>query len=111
MLRRITLSDTDNGLRCASRERVAIARPPRVEPALEPAHPLLRGPVRERFRNDTALALLLQAVVADRGCRIESFRDVALLELVHVAGMITPDARVAVGLQLHAHRHLIEIRF
>ena len=54
---------------------------------------------------DLALGLLLDAVVSDRGRGVEAVVDVRLGEVVDQArldGVSSPDARVAVGLQLGA---------
>ena len=67
------------------------------------------------FRHHAPLRLLLQTIVADRGRGIERFGDVARVQLLHVAGMVAPHARVAIGLQcwlanrLH-ERHLFSLR-
>ncbi len=61
----------------------------------------------EGLGDDAALRLLLQAVVADRGRGGERLGGVARVELLHEAGMVSPDARVAVGLQLHFHGDLV----
>src|SRR6185295_20191825 len=48
-------------------EGVAVLRAPGIEAALEPAHALRRGAVREGLGHHATLRLLLQAIVADRG--------------------------------------------
>jgi anti-anti-sigma regulatory factor len=53
------------------------------------------------------MSLPLQAVVADRRRSVERFGDVAGVQLLHGASVVSPHARVAVGLQLHAHRSLV----
>src|ERR1700752_640800 len=74
-------------------ERITRGNVSRVDPAAEPAHPLLRAAVRERFRNDGALGLRLEAIVADRARGIEAFLDVALLQQVALPlRMVRPDA-------------------
>src|SRR5256885_424177 len=83
----------------------------RIEAALEPPHALLRRPVRERLRNDATLRLLLQTVVADRGGGIQCFLQIALVELIHRAGVMAPDASVAIRLELHAHRDAVVFGF
>src|SRR5215475_3690505 len=89
-------------LRCC--ERVALAGIARVDPTLEPAHALGGAPVRERLRHDAARRLSLQAIVADRGGGVQALLDVAGLEdLARTLGVAGPDARQAIGLQLHAH--------
>jgi len=57
--------------------------------------------------NDPALRLLLQAVVADGRRGVERLGDVARIELIHRAGVVSPHAGIAVGLQLHAHRNAV----
>src|SRR2546430_12163959 len=54
-----------------------------------------------------ALRLLLNAIVADRGRRVERLRDLRVggrLEVARVRGMPRPHAREAVGLELDADR-------
>src|SRR5690349_6968237 len=86
------------------RERIAVARITLFHAALEPAHALLRRAVRERIGRRIALRLLLEAVVADRGGCGERLVHVARIEEALVLHVVPPDARVAVGLQLHANR-------
>src|SRR5918996_413634 len=87
-------------------ERVARARVPALDPALEPGSPLLRGPVRPVLGRDPTLCALLYPIVADRGCRLERAVDVGT---IHVRDdprglrVPHPNTRVAVSLQLHAH--------
>jgi hypothetical protein len=74
--------------------------------------PLLRGAVRPALGRDLALRLALDRVVADRRGGAQPFFDVTRIE-PHLAGLglardvVAPDAREAVGLQLHAHRQLV----
>src|SRR5919106_5597703 len=57
--------------------------------------------MRKRLRYDMPLRLLLQSVVADGGGGIQRFLHVAgLQQLILLAGVVAPDARQAVGLQL-----------
>src|SRR4051794_22642747 len=68
----------------------------------EPLLPLRGRSVRPRLRVDLALELLLEAIVADRRCGVESVSDVGLRQLGDVAGAhrtVRPDAGEAVGLQ------------
>src|SRR5215831_4163520 len=89
-------------VRC--REGVALAGVAGIDPALEPAHAMRGAAVGERLRHDTAHGLPLEAVVADRGGGVQAFLDVAGFEdLARALGIGGPDARQAVGLQLHAH--------
>ena len=56
---------------------------------------------------DAARGLLLDPVVADRGRGVETVGDVGVGELLDEAGLHGvggPDAGVAVGLELEAHR-------
>src|SRR3954453_2068080 len=69
----------------------------------EPLLPLRGRSVRPRLRVDLALELLLEAVVADRRCGVESVGDVGLRQLGDVSRAhrtVRPDAGEAVGLQL-----------
>jgi hypothetical protein len=52
-------------------------------------------------------ASFLQAVVADRRRGVERLGDIARIELVHRAGVVSPHAGIAVGLELHAHRDAV----
>jgi hypothetical protein len=66
--------------------------------------------VRERFGRDAPLRLLLHSIVPDRARRRERFGHIARIKLVHQPGMVAPYARVAIGLQLHAHGDRVELR-
>ncbi len=92
------------------RDRIAALRVAGVEAAPDPAHALLGAPGRERLRHHAPLALLLQAVVADRRRGGQRLLDVAGLELVHRAGVVSPHAGIAIGLQFHAHRQAVLLR-
>ena len=60
--------------------------------------------MREAFRHDAALRLLLQAVVADGRGRGQRRFEVARFEHVfHGVGTLAPDAGQAICLQFHAH--------
>ena len=61
----------------------------------------------EGIRDDSALALALQAVVADGGGRVQRFLDVAGLDDVTLLGVIGPDAGEAIGLELDPDRQRI----
>jgi hypothetical protein len=64
--------------------------------------------VSERFGNDLALRLVLQAIVPNcrrRGERLFGFAG--LEDLLHAVGAMTPDAGEAVGLQFESHRQRI----
>ena len=96
-------------LGCGARaaESVAAARLAALVAAREPLLALGRRAVRPRLRVDPPLRLLLDAVVADGGRSIEAVVDVLLREVDDVAGrdgVARPDTRVAVRLQLGAHR-------
>ena len=58
---------------------------------------------------DAALSLFLQAVVTNRGCGVERLSDVAGVQLIHGARVVSPHAGVTVSLQLHTHGNLIEL--
>src|SRR5580765_8836603 len=93
-----------------ARKRIARRRVARLEPAPEPADAHRRRSVRPLLGDDVSLAFPLEPVVADRRCRGETFRDVARLEEVLVAaGVVSPDAREAVGLQLQADGELVRV--
>src|SRR5919106_4313350 len=90
----------------AAREGVARVRALTLEPADEPALSLLRRAVRPALGRDPALRPLLDAVVADRGGRVERVLDVGARDVLDEAcrqGIPDPHPRVAVGLQLHPY--------
>lgn len=64
-------------LKTLGREGVALSDLALGKAGLEPTHALRRGAVGERVRHDTALALLLQTVIANRVGRIQRFFDIA----------------------------------
>src|SRR5687767_7135382 len=73
----------------------------------EPASPLLRGAMGPALRVYLALRLLLDPVVTDCARRVQRFVDVGLRQLFDQAtsdGVRRPSARVAIRLQLRAHR-------
>src|SRR5256885_1363283 len=76
-------------------ESVAVLRPSGLEAALEPAQALRRRAVGKRFRDDAALRLLLQSIVADRARRVQRLLQVVRIELLHRAGVMPPDTGVA----------------
>src|SRR5262249_21460533 len=93
------------------RERVAGADRAFLQPGLEPPLTLLRRSVREGIRHHVAAGLLLQTVVADRGCRAQRRIDVARLQqLPALLGLVRPDAGETIGLQLDAHLDAIGLR-
>src|SRR5688572_20491406 len=63
--------------------------------------------MRERLRHHPPLRLALQPVVADRHRGVQAFLHVARFEQIERARVVAPHAGVAVGLQLHAHRHAV----
>jgi N-glycosylase/DNA lyase len=72
----------------------------------EPVLPLGRGAVRPRVGVNPALRLLLDAVVADRGGRVQTVGDVRPAQGGQIAGLggvVRPDAGEAIGLELGAH--------
>src|SRR5262245_15032950 len=85
-------------------ERVALAQRAGLDAAREPAHPLLRRAVCERFGRHASAGLPLQPVVADRGGRAQRLLDVSGLEdVTRALGVVRPHAGQAVGLQLQPH--------
>ena len=61
--------------------------------------------MREGFGNDSSLALLLQAVIADLCSGIQRLLDLAgFNDVFGRIGTISPDAGEAVGLQFEAYR-------
>jgi hypothetical protein len=62
-------------------ERVARARIAAFHATREPGNSLCRASVRERLRRDASLRSLLQPVVANCGGRIQTFLDIAGIEL------------------------------
>src|SRR5262249_29602458 len=99
---------------CLAREGVARVEGAGAEAATEPFGTLRRRAVGKAIGRDAAGRHALQPIVADRGGRLQSFIDVAGLELhlttIGAAGLrrsVSPDAGQAVGLQLEAHRQRI----
>ena len=91
-------------------EGVAGGRVAGLEAVLEPRHPLLAAPVRERVRVDRAARLLLDPVVADRGGGVQSLLEVARLEQIRLPdGRVRPDPGEAVGLQLEPDREIVGV--
>ena len=82
---------------------------------LEPGDALFGGAVREFLRHHAAGGELLQAIVADGRGGVQRLprrlRDRARPRLCAarpgLGGLVTPDAGIAVGLQLEAHRQLV----
>src|SRR5262245_10980095 len=88
-------------------ERVAGARVTAAVAGREPLLALGRRAVRPGVRVDLALRGLLDAVVPDRGGSIERVGDLLVRDRFEVAGargVVRPDAREAVGLELGADR-------
>ncbi|MNJ64104.1 hypothetical protein D3C77_600440 [compost metagenome] len=74
----------------------------------EPAHTLLRGAVGKGIRYHPALAFLLQAIVADGVCGVQSLFDVAGFQPVQaLLCLVSPDAGQAIGLQLLANQQAV----
>ena len=72
--------------------------------------------MREFIRYHVAGRHALQAIVSNGGCCVQRFFHVAGVELdaalcgaSGLCGVVSPDAGVAVGLQLYAHRALVGI--
>ena len=73
----------------------------------EPAAALLRRAVRPGLGIHLALGALLDAIVPDRACRVDAAVDVGLGEALDqpgLDGVVRPDSRVAIRLQLRPHR-------
>ena len=68
-----------------------------------------RRAVRPGLGVDGHAGLLLDAVVADRRGRGQALLDVARLEVAAGVDRVRPDAGVAVGLELEAHRQLVRL--
>src|SRR3954452_19568527 len=85
-------------------ERAARPDLPAFEARHEPARALLRGAVGEGVWHDVALALALQAIIADGLRGVDGLLDVALLQgLVALVRVEGPDAGEAIGHQFDAH--------
>jgi hypothetical protein len=67
------------------RECIAVRQAVRVHTAIKPTHMLFRRTMGVRLGHDAALALLLQAVAADR--RIQRFGDAAGIQLWTTPGI------------------------
>ena len=63
--------------------------------------------MRERFGNNLALRHPLQTVIADRSSGIQAFFGVAGLEQPPLRCVMSPDAGVAIGLQLESDRQRV----
>jgi hypothetical protein len=70
--------------------------------------------MRERLGHDMSGSELLKTIVADRGGRTERFVrvpgiqfDLALRGSSRLRGIMSPDSRVAIGLQLELHRFFV----
>ena len=68
---------------------------------------MLRGAVSEGFGHDVPPRHLLDTIVTDGGRGVETFFDIAALEDAPLCRGMAPNAREAVGLQLHEHRELV----
>ena len=80
----------------------------RREAFLQPARALGAGAVVEGFGRGAAIGLLLEVVVADFGCRVEGFLNVAVFERAeHLVVVVGPHAGEEVGLQFEAHAHFV----
>ena len=97
----------------AAGERVAGVGAAALDPANEPALPLLGGAVRPGLGIDASLRLLLDAVVTHRGRGGETVLDVLARDLHDQSRshrVRHPDARIAVRLQLDANRVRLRAR-
>src|SRR5690606_27263369 len=100
------------GLEGSRLKSIALRELAAVETATEPARTLLGTAVAEGFRRDMTACLHLHAVVADGTGGAQCFFDIAAFEdLSCTVGVVRPDAREAVGLQLKAHRQLLVFGF
>ena len=79
-------------------EGVALRRVAAIETAFKPGIALLRRSVGKAVRYDAPLALLLQAIVANRLCGIQRFLQIAGLHVVLLLHVVAPDAGKAVRL-------------
>src|SRR5262245_8420560 len=93
-------------------ESIARARVAAAQTRREPALPVGRGAVRERIGRHGAPRIALQPVVADGLRGREPFLDVAGLEHAHgLIRVIGPDAREAIGLELHRDLQAVRAGF
>src|SRR5215212_1923083 len=90
------------------REGVALLRAAGLQALFEPTDPLRRAAMSKGVRHHYAARLPLQPVVPDRGGGVHRRLDIALFDnVLHAIGVVGPNAREAIGLQLQAHRNLI----
>src|SRR5256885_13116067 len=75
-----------------------------LEAAFEPRRAIARGAVRERVGIHAPSGHPLQSIVADRRGSVETIIHFARIEQIALLRRVSPHARVAVGLQLEAHR-------
>ena len=79
-----------------------------LEALAEPVNPLLGRAVRELFRHDIALGLLLQPVIADGLGGGDRLLDVAGFQNVpFLIGVMGPDAGQKIGLEFQADGELV----
>src|SRR5258705_13499364 len=86
-----------------ARERIARFDRAVIESPAEPPHAIGRRSVRERFGNGLTPRHPLQPIVADRSGGIQAFFGVAGLEQPTLRGVMSPDAGVAIRLELETY--------
>src|SRR5438874_902726 len=92
-------------------ERVAPAQIAGLDPPREPLHALLGRAVGEGLRRHAALRLPLQPIVADGRRGVERLLHVARLEdVARALGVVRPDAREAIRLQLQPDGRRVGLR-
>src|SRR3954449_534047 len=95
---------SDASLHRSTRERIAVGKTSGIEAPPEPFRPLRRRTVGERIGIHAATGHPLQPVIADGGRGAQSLFDVACFEQIALLRRMSPDAGVAIRLQLQAHR-------
>src|SRR5262245_23207583 len=91
-------------------ECVAARKLARLQSGHERLRALCRRAVRERVRNDVALAAPLQAIVSDCGCRQHGRPHLPCLAQPPLFfRVMRPDAGEAIGLQLDPHLELVGV--
>src|SRR5215211_2773097 len=90
-------------------EGVAAGRVARLVAALEPRHALLGGAVGPGLRVHVDPRAGLDPVVADRCGGSQALLDVAGLQVALLVDGLRPDAREAVGLELHLHGQAVDL--
>ena len=92
----------------ARRKGVAAFDAAVLQAVVKPAHPLRAAAVGKAVGHHTALALLLQRVVANFGGGVHGGFDVAVFQnLPRRLGVVRPNAGKAIGLQFQLDRQLV----